>query len=50
MAAEAVPDECLFWHPIVRDRTPNLHVPGFRRGTSWPPQPSHTLDPGTGSP
>lgn len=46
MAGEEIPEACLLWQPIVRDRAPNLHVPAFRRGTSWPPEGAHALDPG----
>jgi hypothetical protein len=38
LAGEAIPEACLLWQPIVRDREPNRHVPGFRRSDAWPPR------------
>jgi hypothetical protein len=52
MVGEAVPDTCILWQAIIRDRTSNLHVPAFRRGLDWPPRPArgrHTLDPEAGA-
>jgi len=43
LAGEEIPEECLLWQPIVRDRAPNRHVPGFRRGQVWPPTASRVL-------
>jgi hypothetical protein len=37
LAGEEVPEACLLWQPVVRDRAPNLGVPAFRRGDAWPP-------------
>jgi hypothetical protein len=45
LAGEEIPEECLLWQPIVRDREPNHHVPAFRRGVTWPPTGGRTLEP-----
>lgn len=47
LSGEEIPEACLFWQPIVRDRAPNRHVPAFRRTDAWPPrgaglEPAHT--------
>lgn len=46
MTGEEIPEDCLLWQPIIRDRTPNLDVPAFRRDLAWPPRPPAHVDPG----
>lgn len=45
-AGEEIPEDCLLWQAVIRDRTPNLDVPAHRGGGDWPPQPPHALEPG----
>lgn len=46
MVGEEIPEDCLLWQPIIKDRTPNHDTPDFRRGLAWPPRAPGRLDPG----
>ena len=48
LAGEAIPEDCLLWQPILRDRAPNHDVPAFRRYEAWPPRAPQRLEPGQG--